>query len=175
MTAALWYCCAQYSPHASYALTHLVNTHALSDRAQRIHIVKLKLYHTFCGTIQFWRIAVYSKGTKTVCRHHGVTTCIHLYRALVTQVDACMRSRGAFSKAACSLGHGKISCLIPPGEIDRIALLKEPTEQSCMKTNCSHGYQRALQCKERLLTLNMHQLHIAALCSAYPKEGSKRK
>lgn len=31
-------------------------------------------------------------------RHHGVTTCIHLYRAVITQMDVCTRSRGAFQR-----------------------------------------------------------------------------
>lgn len=59
-----------------------------------------------CSAHWPWKVSVVSSDTKNLStghlallcsRHHGVTTCIHFYGALIAQVDACMRIRGAFS------------------------------------------------------------------------------
>lgn len=52
-----------------------------------------------------WKVSVVSSDTKNLStghlallcsRHHGVTACIHLYRAVITQMDVCTGSSGAF-------------------------------------------------------------------------------
>lgn len=79
----------------------------ITEKETLISAMQPKWHHIAAVLHSPWKVSVVSFDTKhlstghlaLLCsRHHGVTTCIHLYRAVITQMDVCTRSRGAFQR-----------------------------------------------------------------------------
>lgn len=66
---------------------------------------------------------------------------VFIYIGLLLRRRTPARGVEAHFQAACSPGRSKVSCHIPPGEISTALLCwRSGQTNSCMKTNCAHGY-----------------------------------